>query len=113
MSFPIIPFKYYHMFSGLSNVDKRKRSESIRSIVQELKLEDEQRFNVLKFLIEFAKLVVKYESKNLMVTYNISISFGPVIFRTRHLYRTDIMAVNIHYDIMIRMISDFDLIFGD
>ena len=113
MSFPVIPFKHYNILSNLVSVDKRERSHHIRKIVEDLKEEDEQRYNVLKFLMEFAKLVVKYESKNLMVTYNISISFANVIFRTRHLYRVDFMAVNIDYDIMVRMISDFDIIFGD
>ena len=47
-----------------------------------------------------------------MDAYNLSITSGPVIFRTRHFYKGEIYKVKTHYDTMIRMINDYDYIFG-
>ena len=82
-------------------------------IVQEFQQEDPRRYNTLKFLIDLSRHVVKFSKLNMMVAYNVAISFGPVIFRSRHLYREDIMAVKIHYDVMIKMIQDNEEIFVD
>ena len=65
----------------------------------------------MKYLIEISRLVVKFSACNLMVTYNVAVSFGPVIFRTRHLFREDVMKMGIYYDVMMRMINDFEDIF--
>ena len=108
---PVVPLNVYMQFAVLDRVDKRQRVMKIRDIMKRFREEEPQRYNTLKYLIEISRLVVKFSACNLMVTYNVAVSFGPVIFRTRHLFREDVMKMGIYYDVMMRMINDFEDIF--
>ena len=79
--------------------------------MKELSTFDRLRFNTLRFIMDFCRQVVRHEKVNKMGSYNMAITLAPVIFRTRHLFMEDIMSVGTHYDVMIRMIENFNEIF--
>lgn len=48
-----------------------------------------------------------------MNNYNIAVTIGPNIFRSKNLKPADLINAGTFYDIMIRFMTDFDAIFGD
>ena len=69
--------------------------------------------NTLMFCIKFFKELISYESYNKMTSYNIAVTVGPNIFRPKNDKQQDIITVGIYYDAMIKMIENYDAIFGE
>ena len=68
-------------------------------------------FNTLKFHIVFFREVVQNEVHNRMTSYNIAVTVGPNIFRPQKNETKDLLNVGIFYDLLIRMIENFDVLF--
>ena len=48
-----------------------------------------------------------------MTSYNIAVTVGPNIFRPKSDRQQDIITVGIYYDAMIKMIENYDALFGE
>ena len=48
-----------------------------------------------------------------MTTYNIAVTVGPNIFRPRQNNADDILRVGVYYDAMIRMMENYEVLFGN
>ena len=105
MKNPLIPFKYYAEYGKLSELPEEDRLERIKQLVNLL---DDLRKNTLKFLLEFFRELVSYEGENLMTTYNVAVTVGPNIFRSRNNLSSDILNHAIYYETMIRMIESYE-----
>ena len=55
--------------------------------------------------------MVEEEQYNKMTHYNIAVTVGPNIFRPKDLKPSDLINAGTFYDIMIRMMTNFDEIF--
>ena len=67
----------------------------------------------MKFIIDFLRTVVEEEQHNKMTHYNIAVTVGPNIFRPKDLKPSDLINAGTFYDIMIRMMTNFDEIFDN
>ena len=56
---------------------------------------------------------MSYQELNLMTSYNVAVTVGPNIFRSKHNRSRDIFNHSIYYETLIRMIDHFDEIFTD
>ena len=74
---------------------------------------DPLRKNTLKFLLEFFRELVSYEADNLMTSYNVAVTVGPNIFRSRSNLSSDILNHAIYYETMIRMIENYEQLFEE
>ena len=110
---PLIPISIYEELTGLKDVKEEERVQAIKGVMQNMFKLDPMRYNSLRFMMDFCRQVVRFQSENKMGSYNMAITFAPVIFRTKHLFKEDIMSVNTHYDVMIRMIENYNEIFSE
>ena len=70
-------------------------------------------FNTLKFCIDFFREVTTYADFNQMNTYNIAVTVGPNIFRTKDHKSEDIIYSGIFTEILMSMMKEFGYLFED
>ena len=80
----------------------------MRHMIDELPI---QNFNTLKFHIDFFRDVIKHEEHNKMTAYNMAVTIGPNIFRPKVVKPDELHKAFVYYDLIIRMIENFDLLF--
>ena len=110
MKNPLIPFKQYAEYGRLSELSEADRFIRMKELVNEL---DILRKNTLKFLLEFFRELVFYEEDNLMTSYNVAVTVGPNIFRSKNNLSSDILNHAIYYETMIRMIESYEQLFDE
>ena len=110
MKNPLIPFKHYEEYGRLSELSEADRFIRMKELVNEL---DILRKNTLKFLLEFFRELVSYEGENLMTSYNVAVTVGPNIFRSKNNLSSDILNHAIYYETMIRMIESYEQLFDE
>ena len=66
---------------------------------------DPLRRATLKFCVEFFRELVSFEPKNKMTYYNVAVTVGPNIFRSKKNMTTDIFNHAPYYDAMIKLIE--------
>lgn len=71
------------------------------------------RRNTLQFLVEFFLEVVSLEADNKMTSYNIAVTVGPCLFRSKVARGEDIYKHAVYYDAMIKMMEFYEHIFKD
>jgi len=69
--------------------------------------------NTLKFIIQFMREVVVHEPDNRMTSYNIAVTVGPNIFRPLTVRPADLFNAGTYYDVVIRMMENFEILFED
>ena len=45
--------------------------------------------------------------------YNIAVTVGPNIFRSKHISPQDLVNAGTYYDVMIKLMQNFEYIFGE
>lgn len=110
MADPICPFEQYDAYQELATLAADRRVSRLRQLVHAL---PRLNFNTLKFIIDFMRVVVQHEPQNRMNHYNIAVTVGPNIFRPRIVRPQDLFSAGTYYDVVIKMMENFDAVFGE
>jgi hypothetical protein len=62
--------------------------------------------------MKFMRTVVEQSEHNKMNYYNIAVTVGPNIFRSKHITPADLFNAGTYYDVVIKMMQNFEHIFG-
>lgn len=110
MQNPICPFDQYDDYMELAKIAPEQRIFKLKQLVGKL---PRQNFNTLKFIIAFMREVVEHEPSNRMNNYNIAVTVGPNIFRPHTVRPADLFNAGTYYDVMIRMMDNYEMLFED
>ena len=102
MKTPLIPFEDYEEWGDLSEMDDVSRMVKVKQLIARL---DPLRRATLKFCVAFFKELVSYEPINKMTYYNVAVTVGPNIFRSKKNMTTDIFNHAPYYDALIKLIE--------
>ena len=92
----------------LASIAPERRIYKLNTLLKNL---PPQNRNTVKFIIEFMREVVKHEPDNRMTSYNIAVTVGPNIFRPLTVRPADLFNAGTYYDVVIRMMENFDILF--
>ena len=107
---PLVPFYQYDLYGELAFMTELEKFVEIRRLIDELEPINR---NTLMFCIKFFRELISYESNNKMTSYNVAVTVGPNIFRPKSDRSQDIISVGVYYDAMIKMIENYDALFGE
>ena len=110
MQDPICPFDQYDAYMELSTIAPERRLFKLKSLLSKL---PPQNLNTLKFIIEFCREVVVHEPDNRMTNYNIAVTVGPNLFRPLQVRPADLYNAGTFYDVIIRMMEHYEVLFED
>jgi hypothetical protein len=82
MSEPICPYSHYGNFMKLANVPSEQRVEPLRALIKRL---PRQSYNTIKYIIKFLITVEAQKEHNWMNHYNLAVTVGPNIFRSKEI----------------------------
>ena len=85
----------------------------IKELLDDLKQLKPIHFNTLKFNIDFFREVTTYCDYNLMNTYNIAVTVGPNIFRSKDHKSEDILSSTVFTRVLLIMMKEFGYLFED
>ena len=102
MKTPLIPFEHYEEWGDLSHMEEAPRMIKVKQLICRL---DPLRRVTLKFCVEFFRELVTYEEDNKMTYYNVAVTVGPNIFRSKKNMTTDIFNHAPYYDALIKLIE--------
>ena len=108
MQDPVCPFDQYDSYMELTNIAAERRIYKLNSLVE--RLPDLNR-ETLKFTIQFMREVVVHEPENFMNAYNIAVTVGPNMFRPLTVRPMDLFNAGTYYDVVIRMIENYEILF--
>lgn len=108
MQDPICPFDQYDKYMELAKVPVDRRVSKLRTLLKEL---PKLNFNTLRYIVNFMREVTEQEPKNRMTAYNIAVTVGPNIYRPQMVRPADLFNAGTYYDVMIRMMENYDSLF--
>ena len=108
MQDPICPFSQYDAYMGLTKIPVDRRIYTLSTLLRNLPALN---FNTLRFIIYFMREVIALEPYNRMTAYNIAVTVGPNIYRPQQVRPEDLFNAGTYYDVMIRMMENYDALF--